>query len=57
MPAVCYQGDRSDEGRSRFGLARAHELGLVRRGDVVVATAGQHRRTGSTDIIRVVTVE
>ena len=57
VTAVRFEGDRSDEAMIRFGLDRARELGCIRRGDVVVATAGLHRRTGSTNVIRVVTVE
>jgi UDP-N-acetylmuramate-alanine ligase len=38
-------------------VQRGRELGYIRRGDVVVATAGLHGRTGSTNMIRVVTAE
>ena len=39
-----------------FALARGRELGCIAAGDVVVATAGIDRKTGSTDSIRVLTV-
>ena len=41
----------------RFGVQRGREQGFIQRGDVVVATAGISRETGSTNLIRVVTVE
>ncbi len=57
VTALRYDGDPSDDAMIRFALDRAGEQGIVRRGDVVVATAGLHRRTGSTNVIRVMTVE
>jgi pyruvate kinase len=49
--------ERNDEDMIRFGIHRALELGYVQRGDVVVATAGVSRRTGSTNMIRVIEVD
>jgi pyruvate kinase len=40
-----------------FGIRRGHELGYLQKGDVVVVTAGIHQRTGSTNMIRVVTAD
>jgi pyruvate kinase len=57
VTAIRFEGERSDEAMIEFALERARELGYVRRGDVVVVTAGLHRRTGSTNVIRVVTVD
>ena len=57
VTALRFDGERSDEAMIRFGLERGRELGCVRRGDVVVATAGLHGRTGSTNVIRVVTAD
>ena len=37
-------------------LRRAKELGIVAPGDVCVVTAGRSRETGSTNLIRVVSV-
>jgi pyruvate kinase len=56
VTALRYQGERSDDRMLQFGLDRAREMGWVRPGDVVVATAGLHRRTGSTNMIRVLDV-
>jgi pyruvate kinase len=46
----------SDRARIAFGLERARALGVVRPGDVVVATAGIAGAGGSTSQLRVVTV-
>jgi pyruvate kinase len=56
VTALRYHGERSDDRMLQFGLDRAREMGWVRPGDVVVATAGLHRRTGSTNMIRVLDV-
>jgi pyruvate kinase len=39
------------------GIARARALGYVEPGDLIVATAGMHGDTGSTNLIRVVRVK
>ena len=57
VSAVLYEGEREDEAMLRYGLQRGRELGYVRDGDVVVATAGVSRRTGSTNMIRVLMVD
>jgi len=57
VTAVRFDGEPTDEAMIRFGLARGQEIGFIRRGDVVVATAGVPGRTGSTNVIRVVTPE
>jgi pyruvate kinase len=57
VSALRFEGERSDEAMIRFGLERGRELGCVRHGDVVVATSGLHGRTGSTNVIRVVTAD
>ena len=57
VSAVRFEGEPTDEAMIRFGLERGRELGCIRRGDVVVATAGVPGRTGSTNVIRVVTAE
>ena len=51
------EGERNDEDMIRFGIRRALQQGYVQPGDVVVATAGISRRSGSTNLIRVVEVE
>lgn len=58
VTALLYRSaiDTPDEDLVRFGIRRALEFGYVERGDVVVATGGVSRRTGSTNMIRVVEV-
>ncbi len=55
--AIAYDGERSDDAMMRFGLQRGRALGYIQTGDVVVSTAGVSRRTGSTNLIRVLTVD
>lgn len=57
VTALLYEGERDDEAKLRFGIQRARELGYANSGDVVVATAGVNRSTGSTNLIRVLTVD
>lgn len=46
----------SNEDAIAFAVRRARETGVAEPGDVVVVTAGVSRETGSTNLIRVVTV-
>ena len=46
----------SDDDVIDFALRRARELGIAAPGDVCVVTAGRSRETGSTNLIRVVSV-
>jgi pyruvate kinase len=55
--AVLFEGERSDEAMIAHGIRRGRELGCIQRGDDDVATAGVNRRSGSTNLIRVVTAE
>ncbi len=55
VTAVFYPGERDDAAQIRFGVERLRELGCVRPGDVIVATAGISGEAGSTNLIRVVT--
>jgi pyruvate kinase len=57
VTALQFEGERADEQMIRFGVQRGREQGFIQRGDVVVATAGISREAGSTNLIRVVTVE
>jgi pyruvate kinase len=57
VTALLFDGKRSDEAMIEHGIRRGRELGCIERGDVVVATAGIARRSGSTNLIRVVTAE
>ncbi|MYH89243.1 MAG: pyruvate kinase, partial [Gammaproteobacteria bacterium] len=54
---MLYQGQGNDEDRTQFALANARELGYVSTGDLVIMTAGSARQAGSTDLIRVLTVD
>ncbi|MGR3913944.1 MAG: pyruvate kinase [Gammaproteobacteria bacterium] len=55
--AVQYDGGGSDEDKVQFAMARAAKLGYVRRGDLVILTAGSSHQAGSTNVIRVLTAE
>jgi hypothetical protein len=46
----------SDDDVIDFALRRARDLGIAAPGDVCVVTAGRSRETGSTNLIRVVSV-
>jgi len=48
--------DASNEDAIAYAVRRARETGIAEPGDVVVVTAGVSRETGSTNLIRVVTV-
>jgi len=54
---VLYEGGADDEDKLRFATAKAKAFGYANSGDVVVATAGSHSKAGSTDLIRVLTVD
>jgi pyruvate kinase len=57
VTALLYEGERADESMIRFGVERGREQGFIQRGDVIVATAGISRETGSTNMIRVIKVD
>ena len=54
---LLFAGQRSDAAMIEFGVRRGRELGYIQKGDVVVVTAGIDRKTGSTNLIRVVTAD
>ena len=54
---VHYEGDGSDEDKIQFAITHAKQLDHVQTGDVIVVTAGHFRQAGSTDMIRVLTVD
>ncbi len=56
VTALLHEGEHSDEAKIDFGVQRALELGYIAPGDVLVATAGTSRESGSTNMIRVVIV-
>ena len=49
--------DEGDEDKIAFAIKRAREMGYVEAGDVVIVTAGLSKQSGSTDMIRVLTVD
>ncbi len=53
---LASDGIASDDDVIDFALRRARELGIAAAGDVCVVTAGRSRETGSTNLIRVVSV-
>ncbi len=55
--AIRYDDDGGDEYKIAFAIERARELDIVDLGDVVIVTAGLSHQSGSTDMIRVLTVE
>ncbi|HEX5065991.1 MAG TPA: pyruvate kinase [Myxococcota bacterium] len=57
VTGVRFEGeDLSDAAQIAFAVERAVQLGIAEPGDVVVATSGVGRETGSTNLIRVVSV-
>jgi len=56
LPMLCPPA-RTDREKFAFAMKQAKELGYLQDGDVVVATAGFHERPGTTDQIRVITLE
>ena len=57
VTALRHGGEPSDEALVASALRRARDLGYVASGDVVVATTGRDRQTGSTNQITVRSVE
>ncbi len=55
--AIYYAGEGADEDKLEYTKDQAKQLGYVRSGDVMIATAGSSHQAGSTDMIRVLTVE
>jgi pyruvate kinase len=56
VTALRWGGEGGDEARIGFAIRRARELDYAEPGDVVIVTAGLSKQTGSTDMIRVLTV-
>ena len=53
---ICYDGTGDDEAKLAYALEEAKRLGFIGPGDTLVVTSGHHQTTGSTDLIRVVTL-
>ena len=56
VTAIQYTGDGADDDRLEFAMRIARESGYARSGDIVIATTGSNARAGSTDLIRVLTL-
>jgi pyruvate kinase len=56
VTALHYQGEQTDEAMFAFAIARGREMGWLVAGDLIVATAGRNRQSGSTNMIRVIDV-
>ena len=54
---LLYDGVSSDEAKIEFAIGRGKALGYLRAGDIVVATAGHSEHAGTTNLIRVLTVD
>jgi pyruvate kinase len=57
VTGIHFSGDLSDQEMLKFAVHRGTELGYVEPGDVVVATHGVDRESGSTSMIQVLNVE
>ena len=55
--AIHYADRGSDEDKIRFAMTRTKQLKIARKGDTVILTAGSSHQAGSTNLIRVLTVE
>ena len=55
MP-IHYVGEGDDDTRVGFAVKKAKDVGHLRSGDLVVATAGRSQQTGGTDMIQVLRV-
>ncbi len=55
LPLLC-EGEKTDEAKIAFALAKAGASSYVRPGDIVIATSGHARQAGGTNLIRVITV-
>ena len=54
---MLYDGKGDDEDKIRFAIDNGKRLGYLFAGDLLILTAGNTRQAGSTDLIRVLTVE
>ncbi len=55
--AMHYTSDGSDEDKIAFAITKAKMLGYVKDNDLLILTAGNSRQAGSTDLIRVLSVQ
>jgi pyruvate kinase len=54
--SVLYQGEPKDEDRIEFAIAKVKELVNAVSGDILIITAGHQQLSGSTDLIRIITL-
>lgn len=57
VTAILFEGERSDQAMIDWAIRYGREIGCIQIGDVVVATAGIKEQPGSTNGIRVITVD
>jgi pyruvate kinase len=55
--AIHYDRQGSDEDKLQFATSQAKQLGYAHPNDIVIATTGSSRQAGSTDLIRVLSVD
>lgn len=56
IPTV-YQAEQTDDAKIEFAIKKATEQGILKPGDILVATSGYKQATGGTDLIQVLTIE
>ncbi len=54
---IRYPGEGNDQDKIAHATQHATHVGILRRGDLIIATAGSSHTAGSTDLIRVLSVE
>ena len=53
---IKYEQEGSDDDKVKFAINTARQQGLVQDGDLLILTAGSSYQAGSTNLIRVITV-
>jgi pyruvate kinase len=56
VTSILFEGHGSDDEMLRFAIRRGTELGYVEPGDVILITHGVDHESGSTSLIKVLTV-
>ena len=57
ITSILFDGHGSDDEMLRFAIRRGCERGYLEPGDIVLATHGVDHESGSTSLIKVMTVE
>ena len=53
---ILYQDEFTDDAKIAFAIDRVREQGIVKTGDILVATSGHSQASGGTDLIRILHV-